>query len=51
MPARSIFGGPRLVTGPEKRNQIKSGIKFGVQLVPDIRPERKSAANYFRDAL
>ena len=26
-------------------------MEFGVQFFPDVRPEQKSAAEYFRDAL
>jgi alkanesulfonate monooxygenase SsuD/methylene tetrahydromethanopterin reductase-like flavin-dependent oxidoreductase (luciferase family) len=30
---------------------ILSGMQFGVQFFPDVRPEEKSAADYFHDAL
>jgi hypothetical protein len=29
----------------------ESGMEFGVQFFPDVRPEQKSGADYFRDAL
>src|ERR1700745_704085 len=30
---------------------IFDGMQFGVQFFPDVRPEQKSGADYFRDAL
>jgi len=29
----------------------ESGMEFGVQFFPDVRPDQKSAAEYFSDAL
>lgn len=39
------------MTIPAAAEPVKPGLRFGVQFFPDVKPEEKSAAAYFRESL
>ena len=39
------------MTIPAGADPVKPGLRFGVQFFPDVKPEEKSAAAYFRESL